>query len=50
MKLFTNFLKILGVGIICSFVPFLWMGMLLGAPAYILAAVGITLLFRKELS
>ena len=49
MKLFKNFLSIWAIGTVCSFVPFMHLGAILGQPAVILASVVVTLIFRKEL-
>lgn len=50
MKLFINFLKILGIGVIASFIPYMTLGALLGFPSVLLASIAVTFLFRKELS
>lgn len=50
MTLFRNYLVILVVAFLCSAVPFLHLGMVLGSPAVLLASISITLVFRKELS
>jgi hypothetical protein len=49
MKLFKNFLKIWATSTLCSAVPWLHLGMILGIPAVFLSSVLVTLLFRKEL-
>jgi len=49
MKLFKNFLIVWGTGAFCSLIPFGYIGLFFGFPAYTLAAVAITLIFRKEL-
>jgi hypothetical protein len=48
-KLFVNFLKILGVGLVSSLFPFFLIGLLMGAPAVLLASIVITFMFQKEL-
>lgn len=50
MKLFKNFLKIWAVSTISSLVPWLYIGVVFGAPAVFVSSVALTILFRKELS
>jgi hypothetical protein len=50
MKLFKNFLKIWAIGTISSFIPYLWVSAIFGAPAVFVSSIIVTLIFHKELS
>lgn len=39
---FKMFLKILGINVACSFVPWLWLGVIMGFPAMLLSALLVT--------
>lgn len=49
-KLFLNYLKILGLGILASAFPFMHFGLLFGLPSTMLASILVTFVFRKELA
>ena len=50
MKLFKNYLKILGINILSAGVPWLHIGILFGFISIMISSVAITYLFREELS
>lgn len=49
MKLFKNFLIIWLVGAIASLIPWFYVGLILGFPAYTIGALLLIIIFKKEL-
>lgn len=49
-RLFINYLKILGIGLVASMFPFLILGVVFGFPSVLMASIVITFVFRKELA
>ncbi len=49
MTLFKRFLLIWFIGTVSSAIPFMHIGVVLGAPAVLISAVLVTLIFNKEL-
>ena len=49
MKIFKRFLLYLGIGMICSLIPYLHISVIFGFPAVFLNSIILTFLYAKDI-